>query len=180
MKDIHEIRPPVLFGFDPQFFKILLMVSGGILVLVLLFFLIKKYLKKRKHITDPKYLPEPIPPYDAALKELDLLLQRQMLDPRLFYFDLTAVLRKYIGSSFGINAIEMTSQEFVRGLNSLDVERNLKKEIAGFQNYCDPFKYAGVIPPKDRAGQDLSLIKKIIQKIEKDLIKVTGKPEETP
>ncbi|MBT4876932.1 MAG: hypothetical protein HON48_17240, partial [Desulfobacula sp.] len=94
MKDIHGIRPPVRLGFDPMLLKIILIVSGVIILLVLLFFLIKKYLKKRKQSTEPKYLPLPLAPYEAALKELDFLLQRQIIDPRLFYFNLTAVLRK--------------------------------------------------------------------------------------
>ena len=178
MQDIHDIRPPVQFGFDPALLKIILMLSGAVIVFGLVFFLIKKYLKKRKLITEPRYLPKPMAPYDAALKELDLLFQRQMNDPRLFYFDLTAVLRKYIGRSFGINAIEMTSQEFIRGINLLDFDKVQKKEIAKFQRYCDPFKYAGIVPEKDGARQDLSIIKKIISQIEKDLMKQKEKQGE--
>jgi len=171
MQDIHEIRPPVSFGFDSGLFNIILMVSGLIILLVLAFFLIKKYLKKRNIKNDIGYLPAPMAPCEAALKELDLLLQMQMNDPRLFYFDLTAVLRKYIGRSFGINAIEMTSQEFIRGINLLDLDPMVKKDIAGFQKYCDPFKYAGLAPEKDPLIQDISFIKKTILQIEEDLIK---------
>jgi len=171
MQDIHDIRPPVQFGFDLGLLKIILIVSGAIILFVLAFFLIKKYLKKRKNIKDIKYLPAPMAPCEAALKGLDLLLQRQMNDPRIFYFDLTAVFRKYIGRSFGINAIEMTSQEFIKSINFLDLDKVVKKDIAGFQKYCDPFKYAGLVPEKDRLIQDLSFIKKIILQIEEDLIK---------
>ena len=146
--------------------------------MVLLFFLIKKYLKKRKQSTEPKYLPLPLAPYEAALKELDFLLQRQIIDPRLFYFNLTAVLRKYIGRSFGINAIEMTSQEFIRGIMHLDFDKGQKKEITKFQKYCDPIKYAGIVPKKDQIKNDLSFVKKVISKIENDLIKLLEKKEE--
>lgn len=180
MKDIHTIRPPVQVGFDPLLLKIILMVSGGIIFFVLVFFLIKKYLKKRKQTKDLKYLPRPMPPYEAALKELDLLFQRQMIDPTLFYFDLTAALRKYIGRSFDINAIEMTSQEFIKGINGLDLEKNIKKDIARFQNVCDPFKYAGIAPEEDRIRQDFSFTQKMIHQIEKDLIKRKEEQEETP
>ena len=178
MKDIHGIRPPVRLGFDPMLLKIILIISGVIIVLVVIFFLIKKYLKKRNQSTEPKYLPEPPAPYDAALKELDLLLQREMIDPRLFYFNLTAVLRKYIGRSFGINAIEMTSQEFIRGIMHLDFDKGQKKEITKFQKYCDPIKYAGIVPKKDQIKNDLSFVKKVISKIENDLIKLLEKKEE--
>lgn len=171
MQDIHGIRPPVQVGFDPMLLKIILMVLGAILVLALLFFLIKTWLKKRKQPKDLKYLPAPMAPYEAALKELELLFQRQILDPRFFYFDLTAVLRRYIGRSFGINAIEMTSQEFIKSINRLDLDKGVKKEITKFMKWSDPFKYAGIIPEKDQVKEDLLLIKKMVIQIEKDLVK---------
>ncbi|CCK79706.1 hypothetical protein [Desulfobacula toluolica] len=171
MKDIHGIRPPVQVGFDPILFKIILMVSAAVLVAALVFFLVKKFWKRKKHSKDQKALPQPLAPYEAAAKALDLLFQRQMDDPRAFYFDLTIVLRQYIGRSFGINAIEMTSQEFIRSLKTLDLDKGIKKEMAEFQNISDPFKYAGVVPQKDRVKKDLLLIKAIIDQIEKDLTK---------
>ncbi len=179
MKDIHGIRPPVLFGFDPLLFKIILMVLGAMVLVALIFFLIKKYIKKRKPVTDPKYLPKPMLPYEAALKELDHIWERQMKDHRLFYFELTAVLRKYIGSSFGINAIEMTSQEFIKSINRIDFDRAHKKEMVRFQKHCDPFKYAGKVLQNDGLRQDHRWVKKIISQIEKDLIKSAEKQEET-
>lgn len=179
MQDIHDIRPPVQVGFDPMLIKIILMVLAGIIVLGLLFFLIKKYLKKSKQPKDLKYLPEPMAPYEAALKALDLLFQREMIDPRLFYFDLTAVLRQYIGRSFNINAIEMTSQEFIKHLNRLDLDKGVKKDISKFFKLSDPFKYAGIVPGKDRAKEDLLSIKEKIHQIEKDLTECKKKEEET-
>ncbi len=169
MKDIHGIRPPVQVGFDPMLLKIILMASAAVLLVALMFFLVKKYLKKRKHPKDLKALPQPLAPYDAAAKALDLLFQRPMDDPRVFYFDLTAVLRHYIGRSFGINAIEMTSQEFVRSFATLDFDKKIKRDMAEFQTISDPFKYAGVVPQKDRVKKDLLFIKAVIDQIEQDL-----------
>ena len=168
MQDIHDIRPPVQVGFDPMLIKIILMVLGGILVLAVLFFLIRKWLKTRKHSKFLKYLPEPIVPYEAALKELDLLFQTRMVDPRLFYFDLSAVIRKYIGRSFNISAVEMTSQEFIKGINRLNLDKTIKKDIAGFLKLSDPFKYAGIVPGKDLVKEDFLFIKEKIHQIEKD------------
>ena len=180
MQDIHDIRPPVQVGFDPMVIKTVLMVLGGIIFLVLLFFLIKKYFKKRKQPKDLKYLPVPMAPYESALRELDLLFQSRMLDPRLFYFNLTAVLKKYIGRSYEINAVEMTSQEFIKGINRLNLDKTVKKEIAGFHERSDPIRYAGIVPEKDRAKEDLLFIKETIHQIEKDLIKFKKKEEESP
>ncbi len=180
MQDIHDIRPPIQVGFDPMVIKTILMVLGGIILLVLLFFLIKKYLKKRKQPKDLKYLPAPVAPYESALKELELLFQTRILDLRLFYFDLTAVLKKYIGRSYGINAVEMTSQEFIKGINQLNLDKTIRKEIAGFHERSDPIRYAGIVPEKDRAKEDLLFIKEKIDQIEKGLIKLKKKEEESP
>ena len=178
MKDIHDIRPPVQIGFDPMLFKIVLMVLGGMILLALLFFLIKKGLKKRKQPESLRYLPEPLPPYESALKELDLLFQRQMDDPRLFYFGLTTILRQYIGRSFSINAIEMTSQEFIKGVNRLGLDKVVKKDIARFLKLSDPFKYAGIVPEKNCAKEDFLLIKAVIDQIENDLARQAKIEEE--
>jgi hypothetical protein len=178
MKDIHGIRPPVSVGFDPTLLKTILIVSGVVLLLILLFFLIKKFWKK-KLTDDLKYLPEPLPAFEAAIKQLDLLMQNLLPDPRLFYFDLTAVLRNYIGRSFNINAIEMTSQEFIKNLNLFDIDSEIKNSISKFLNLSDSFKYAGITPSKEQADKDLLFIKEKITKIEKILIKQREKLIET-
>lgn len=178
MQDIHGIRPPVSVGFDPTLLKTILIVSGVALLLILLFFLLKKIWKK-KRTGDLKYLPEPLPAFEAAIKQLNLLLQNLLPDPRLFYFDLTAVLRNYIGRSFNINAIEMTSQEFIKNLNLFDIDSEIKNRISKFLNLSDSFKYAGMIPSKEQADKDLLFIKEEITKIEKILIKQREKLNET-
>ncbi len=177
MQDIHGIRPPVSVGFDPTLLKTILIVSGVVLLLILLFFLIKKFWKK-KLTDDLKYLPEPLPAFETAIKQLDLLLQSLLPDPRLFYFDLTAVLRNYIGRSFNINAIEMTSQEFIKNLNLFDIDSEIKNSISKFLNLSDSFKYAGMTPSKKQADKDLLFIKEEITKIEKILIKQREKLNE--
>ncbi|MCP3876506.1 MAG: hypothetical protein GY699_25615 [Desulfobacteraceae bacterium] len=178
MQDIHGIRPPIQVGFDPMVFKIIFLVLGGAFLLLLFFLLIKKWLKKKNLPKDLKYLPEPMAPYDAALKELDLLSQKEIVDPRIFYFDLTAVLRKYIGRSYHINAIEMTSQEFIKGINQLDFAQEIKKELSEFQKKSDPIKYAGNIPQKEGVTADLLYTKSVIEKIEKNLVKQQKAQEE--
>ncbi|MDA3918644.1 MAG: hypothetical protein PF690_16975 [Deltaproteobacteria bacterium] len=178
MEDIHGIRPPVSVGFDPALLKIILIVSGVVLLLILLFFLIKK-LWKKKPTDDLKYLPEPEPPFEAAIKQLDLLFQNPLPDPRLFYFDLTAVFKNYIGRSFNINAVEMTSQEFIKNLNLFDIDSEIKNSISKFLNLSDSFKYAGINPLKEQADKDLLFIKENITKIEKILIKQREKLRET-
>jgi len=170
MQDIHGIRPPVQVGFDIALLKFPFMVMGVILLLVLMFFLIKKWWKKRKQPDDLKHLPRPLAPYEAALRQLDLLFRKNMDEPRVFYFDLTAILRKYIGGCFGFNAIEMTSQEFAKSINLIELDKDLKKDLLQFQKISDPFKYAGHVPEAIRVKEDLAFVRRIIDQIEDERV----------
>ena len=178
MQDIHDIIPPVLVGFDPMLLKIILMVLAALFCLLLLFFVIKKFWKKKSQPHSLKYLPEPDPPGKAALKQLEILAQTNVFDPRIFYFDLTAILRNYIGRSFNINAIEMTSQEFIKNINLLEIDKKIKQKISQFIKLSDFFKYAGTIPVKEQADTDFVLIKESILEIEKILIQQNEQVEQ--
>lgn len=169
MTDIHGIRPPVPVGVDPMLLKMAAMAAGGILVLILLFLLVRYWLKKRGRPEPLKALPLPVPPHAEALGALDLLLQKEILDLRLFYFDLTAILRHYIGRSFAINASEMTSQEFIRCIGKIDMDRAIKRDMAQFQTLADPFKYAGIVPEAGRVKEDLAWVRQMIDQTESHL-----------
>jgi hypothetical protein len=178
MQDIHNIIPPVQVGFDPAIFKIISIIAGVIVLLILLFFLIKNRGKKQQRINGLKFLPEPLSAYEAALKQLDLLLQSSVHNTRLFYFDLSAILRNFIGGSFNINAIEMTSQEFIKKIHFIDIDNKIKKDISNFFLFSDSFKYAGIIPQKDQVDKDLLIIKNLICEIEKSLCKQKEEQEQ--
>jgi hypothetical protein len=180
MKDIHGIRPPVPVGIDPMLFKIMAAVLGGAVLIFLVCYLIRKYLKKTRPPKDLTALVQPPAPYEAAMKDLDRLALGKMADPRLFYFDLTAILRQYMGRSFHFNAPEMTSQEFIRSINSMDLDPDLRRDMARFQTLSDPIKYAGIIPEKDRANEDLMIIRKIITETEDILVKRNQPAEKLP
>lgn len=169
MQDIHDIRPPVPVGLDPLMVKMILIILGLVLLAGLLFFLIRNWWKKRKGIKDIEAMVEPLSPFEEAIKALESLSQRPMDDPRLFYYDLTFVLRQYMGRSFHINAVEMTSEEFIRGISRLNLEKEVKKEISHFQTLSDPFKYAGVPAEKTMVIKDLDAVREVVSKIEKDL-----------
>ncbi|MFH2061188.1 MAG: hypothetical protein ABIJ59_20165 [Pseudomonadota bacterium] len=185
MQDIHGIRPPILVGMDPLIIKIILMVLAGVLLCVILFFLIKKWIQKGQSPDSLKTLPNILPPYETAMKALDRLGIESMNDPRAFYFYLTLILRKYMSGTFNINpescrATEMTSEEFLRHIKLLDMDKMIKENISQFQHYSDPIKYAGIRPEKDAVQKDIEIVKNIIKQIQTGLVKPDEKQEENP
>ncbi|MCM2283996.1 MAG: DUF4381 family protein [Desulfobacula sp.] len=171
MQGFHDIRPPVPVGLDPMTIKLLLILLGVLLLAGILFFLIRKWWKNRKGIKDIQAVALPLSPFEEAAKELDSLAQRPMDDPRLFYFDLTLVLRRYMGRTFGFNAVEMTSEEVIREMTRLRLEHEVRKEIAQFQALSDPYKYAGVLPETALVKKDMDLVRGILLTIEEILAK---------
>ncbi len=171
MKDIHEIRPPVQVGTDPCVFWYVLAAACLVLVCLAVFFLVRKYLGKRSSIREVEAHVMAVPPHDAALKALDGLEQNMDTDVRLFYFELTYVLKKYIGDTFRVNAPETTSAEFIRLIGRLDIDRSIRKRLNEFVKSSDPFKYAGKIPEKRRAGKDLACVREIISDIEAQAVR---------
>lgn len=166
MQDIHPIKPPVQTGFDPMPVIIGLSIIAAVLFFVLVFIFIRKRMRNKKPEETCGKVCNSISPYQEALKALERLSLKPGHDPRLFYFDLNAVLRRYVGRTFAINAIEMTSQEFVKSLGLLKLDTGMRQEISSFQDQCDPIKYAGCQPDTARLNQDLSWVKQKIEKIE--------------
>lgn len=166
MLDIHDIRPPIQVGWDPGWIKAGVFILVCAAALLLLVFFIRKVLKKKPLDKQTKLLPPPLPPFEAAVKQINVLKAGQIQDVRLFYFDLTMILKTYVGKTFGFPGAEMTSQELVRQINTLDLDREMKKEMSGFSKITDGYKYAGVIPARKQAFDDLSLVEKIICRIQ--------------
>ena len=180
MQDIHDIQPPVMTGLDPELVKIGLWSGAGILVVLLIFFAVRYFLKNRKKRSSdaPKF--DLIPPYDAAVKALGRLETGGRSDAKSFYFELGHIVKAYIGGTFGINCLEMTSQELSRAVKAIEILPNaLKSDIAGFQDRCDPIRYAPLTAGSalEPAQTDLEFAKELIEQMETIKINALQKKE---
>ncbi len=170
MKDIHDIRPPVFVGFDPNLINILLIVLCLIALGLLVWFLFRLYKKRvfKKENKNILYLPPPLPADTIALNELAVIADLMETDRRVFYFKLTAILKKYISKKFDIHALEMTSQELIKTIKALDIEHALLDRTSSFLNFSDNIKYAAMPASTKEVEQDLSLIKNFIDTTSKN------------
>ena len=142
MTDIHDIKPPVVWGVDP-----LLLKTGILLVLALLacsgglwlFFRWRRSIKKDSIQT---LVPE-LSPEDCAYKALDEIKGRMQSDPRDYYFKLSEIIRGYIKRRFDIEALEMTTEELLPRISGLDLDNRIKMELKDFIRETDPVKFGG-------------------------------------
>jgi hypothetical protein len=168
MQDINPIKAPVMVGLDPGLVKMILLIAGGLVLLILVVFLIRWFWKARSGNTEMAQIPV-IPPYTLALRELDLLCQKPVIDPKAFYFDLGSLIKRYVGSSYAMNALEMTTQELVRQIRVTRMDKALAQTVAQFLTVSDPFRYGPVVPEADQVKKDLASARQLITGMEADL-----------
>ncbi len=172
MTDIHEIRPPVMVGMDPDTAALLLWIAGALVLILGTVFLIRYFWRRRKPAQKIDILAE-IPPYDAAVSALDRLALDPGHDAKTFYFDLNHALKAYLGGTYHVNCLEMTTQELIRTLRGLDIREPLKTRISKFQDICDPFRYAplseGLALNPKRLQSDLETARGLISDMEKEV-----------
>lgn len=159
MTDIHDIKPIERPGFDPRLLYFALL---GFFILSVLGFAFQYWRKRRKE----KLLAnaETVTPEEAALIALDEIAGYHGAQGKKFYFRLSAILRTYIQGRYGINAPEMTTEEFLPRLDELGLDKEMKKNLKDFVCASDPIKFADM--PADEASMksDLTFVKTFVKK----------------
>lgn len=161
MTDIHDIKPlvsvpvPVSVATVLLWAAVCLLVAAGVVGAWLLW--------KRRKAPPVETLEAQLSPWDAALQKL-ATLSPDAMDGKPFYFLLSAIFREYLHGRFGIDGVEMTTEELLPHVETMGVERDLKREIKAFLISCDPVKFAGAPTRQEVMEKDLGFIRRIVEK----------------
>lgn len=125
----------------------------GLIALVLLSLIIwlvasqlYKYMRKRE--ATERLLPK-IPPHIVANKALVELNHRKLWQNgkyKLYYTELTAILRVYISERWGISAMEYTTPEIIEALSEIDMPRDSRFALVALLRTADMVKFAKAEP----------------------------------
>ena len=100
--------------------------------------------------------PPPRPAHQIALDKLDHLARTGFgpeADMQVLYFQLSEVIREYLGARFAFPALEMTTEELIDHLPKRVPRGVVVGEIAGWLAGCDLVKFAKQQPaPGDARG----------------------------
>jgi len=140
---IHDIKAQMRY---PLTFKELLpWIGGGLLLLLLIaggVLLVRSILRKRAGISDKNAEPA----YIVALKALERYRDEKYRTPdrqKAYYSGVTDTLKRYIRSTFGVDALEMTTSELFSELRVEDVkDEALYKDVRGLFELADFVKFA--------------------------------------
>lgn len=110
------------------------------------------YLLKRKKNPFAPAPAKPVPPYERAVSELNLLRNEKLCEngqEKEYYTRLTDILRTYLNGRFGVNAMEMTSTQIREVVDSREETRLSKENMERVLEIADFVKFAKVRPLPD-------------------------------
>lgn len=151
MTDIHDILPPVPVGIYAPWLLPVLLALATAAILAAAWWWWKKHRKVRQIET---LVPE-LPPEMTAMRELDGISDVRRIDGKRFYFRLSAILRQYVFERFGVDAPEMTTEEFLPCIEALPIDKELARCFKSLCQAMDPVKFGGQTVVEKQMETDL-------------------------
>ena len=144
-RDIKEpLRQPITLKETTNFLGIIL-ICAAIVLLVL--FIVRK-IKNKEPIIPEKHEPV-IPAIVTARSEMDALKLKQLWQTghtKEYYTELTGIVRKYIEGQFGVQAVELTSQEILANIKPLGFDTQTFEKLKETLETSDFVKFAKYEP----------------------------------
>jgi len=146
---IHDIKPPLKAPVLPQEYMgySLLLYSGLQLLFAILYIL---YRKRQNKKTGTKRIRRPSePPHITAIRELEKLQSEKLWQNqrhKLYYTRLTDIVREYIEGRYGVNAMEMTSDEIILAMTEINIPARSYEQLQRLLSTADYVKFAKYVP----------------------------------
>ena len=169
MQDILEVKD--LLKWDLTWAYLL----GLALLSVLLFFLIRKFIKYLKN-PRPLLVP-PKSPTDRALIALDQLVARRLIEKnqiRQFYFEFSEIFRRFLEEEWKIPAIEATERELKVQLATLPFSKEKESQLNFIIQVSEMAKFAKYFPSKNEILDSVKHLRMILQTAVRPLENVAG------
>lgn len=109
-----------------------------------------RIISKRRRTTGSESVPQPsIPPHVRAIQELEALHNRKLWQSgktKSYYTALTDILRTYLSGRYGLNAMEMTSDEIMQAAEPLRLPEKRSNDLRDILDTADLVKFARQVP----------------------------------
>jgi len=127
-------------------------------------------------------LPPPIP-ISAHEKALDALADIERKKDwekgflKKYYDELTLVIRRYFEDRYQVKALESTSEEFIRDLNTVHIDEAWKTELKRLLPMADLVKFAKANPEKEEHTKWLTWAKDLIHDTKEEIVEESDDDE---
>ncbi len=163
---LRDIKPVMdVFVIDRDW----MIIAFAIITALFFIYLIYRYFKNRKKKAPPLFKAN-LSAYDEAMKQLDKLQKQQVGDPdglKIFYVALSDIFKKYYSRKTNTNLMTETTGDLLVRLQSHATTQEVLSNAAQALRSADAVKFAKYIPPASENTQAISLIKNVIEQLEK-------------
>lgn len=107
---------------------------------------------------------------EATLQEMDNLFAKRLWEQeglKEYYFQLSLILRNYLGKRYTLSLMDKTSYQIELILGQLNVHQDLQREINWMLNQADLVKFAKSSPDISEVMQSIQRAKEIVTKTSK-------------
>jgi hypothetical protein len=139
-------------------------ISGLLLIVGLILYF--KFRKKKVQST----LEISLSLKEATLQEMDNLFAKRLWEQeglKEYYFQLSLILRNYLGKRYTLSLMDKTSYQIELILGQLNVHQDLQREINWMLNQADLVKFAKSSPDISEVMQSIQRAKEIVTKTSK-------------
>ncbi len=154
LADIKPIieEPVVWQDYIPE-----LVLAGLLIIGALLWLLIRRFRKQKVLPSLPLVVS---PPHEVALSKLKKLKELQLWQQgqvKEFHSQLTYIIREYLEKRYGIQALEQTTDQILKQMQSFHLDNNLTPKMTRLLQTADLVKFAKAEPPAGYHDEALSL-----------------------
>lgn len=119
---------------------------------------LRRWLEKRGKSLSSIFAPAPpLPPHIVAIKALEELHNRKLWQNnhhKAYYSALSDILRTYLSGRYGIGAMEMTTDEIVEAVQSVDISAKCIADLTSVLRDADLAKFAKFEPDGEQNEAD--------------------------
>ncbi|MEO5985112.1 MAG: hypothetical protein ABIP80_06370 [Ferruginibacter sp.] len=143
-------------------------ILAGLLLLLIISYLLYRYIKKRKQRPAPIFKSD-LSPYDEAIRSLQSLDLGDMLNKhreKEYHTELADIFKRYYSRKTQKNLLNKTTGDILIHLKENNVDSEQISTIAQGLRYTDAVKFAKFIPLHTESKSALELIRNGIQNLE--------------
>ena len=158
-QSIYDLKPQYTLRFRVA--EVQGYLGWGLVVLLLLgagFYALLRYLDKRGKRLGNLFKPAPPePPHVVAIQALEALRHQKLWQNdrhKLYYSLLTDILRTYIAGRWGVGAMEMTTDEIIEAMRSMELPDKARMDLTTILRDGDLVKFAKFTPEAEQNEGD--------------------------
>lgn len=165
IQPFHDIKSIIEIKAGWAWWVWALIILGGLLLIGLVIFLIKRFKKKK---TTEDIFAAKLSPYEEAVESLSALGKEQLLEKqeeKEFHTRLSQIFKRYLSRRMNVNKMHLTTGDILIELTPMDVQKSSIEKLANALRMGNAVKFAKFIPFATQSEQCKNVVREVITEI---------------